>query len=157
MDKKMNLAEWLVAEKSGDFKAEDVDTQIKAGWYDWFCSNKSLPKRLKSMIPFVHKVAKALEDGGTDLTTVYVFFKNNCPMNGPLYDDFRICRMDNRDVIYCIAFVPDGVHGKAGRRVEVSAVKNWGKSTPACSYVFPDKRAALRYFTHGDLGEIVNM
>jgi hypothetical protein len=33
---------------------------------------------------------------------VYVFFKNNCPMNGPLYDDFRICDIETGDVIWTV-------------------------------------------------------
>jgi hypothetical protein len=32
----------------------------------------------------------------------YVFFKNNCPMRGPLRDDFRICDRETGDVLFTV-------------------------------------------------------
>ena len=47
-----------------------------------------------------------------DLLEHYVFFKNNCPVNGPLYDDFRICDVESGNVIYTV--IPKCGHsGKA--------------------------------------------
>ena len=37
-----------------------------------------------------------------DLDSTYVFFKNNCPMDGPLYDDFRICDIESGNVLYTV-------------------------------------------------------
>lgn len=33
----------------------------------------------------------------------YIFFKNNCPCAGRLFDDFRICDSESEDVLYTIA------------------------------------------------------
>src|SRR3989339_672703 len=35
--------------------------------------------------------------GKVDLETCYVWFKNNCPLNGPLYDDFRIADIETNN------------------------------------------------------------
>jgi hypothetical protein len=43
-----------------------------------------------------------------DIEKQYVWFKNNCPMYGTLYDDFRIADLETGDVIYTI--VPKSGH-----------------------------------------------
>ena len=48
------------------------------------------------------------------------FFKNNCPCNGSLYDDFRICDIDTGDVIYTIT-------PSSGHKVDEGAASVWGK------------------------------
>ena len=68
-------------------------------FYDWFCSDKSLALKARSLMPKVIKFANAMN---IDLRTHYVFFKNNCPMNGSLYDRFSICEIESGDVVYCV-------------------------------------------------------
>ena len=100
MEERMKLQRWIGCFICGDFDAEDVKTQIKAGWYDWFCKDTSLYNKLKKMGPIICKI----KDGGkVDLDKSYVFFKNNCPLCAPLYDQFKICDIESRDVIFCIS------------------------------------------------------
>ena len=49
MSKKITVREWIEKFNNGDFEDESFKTQVSAGWYDWFCPNQSLTKRLKKM------------------------------------------------------------------------------------------------------------
>lgn len=90
MEEKMNVRSWQKAFNMGRFESPKRKTQIDAGWYDWFCSDTSLKNKTKKM----GNIIKQIKDGGkVDLNNMYVWFKNNCPMSGPLYDDFRIANI----------------------------------------------------------------
>jgi hypothetical protein len=82
-------------------------------FYDWFCSDGSLERRAKSLQSKVKKLLKRFEDTGRTLNTrsTYVFFKNNCPMGGPLYDSFSICDRESGDVLYWVT----GKSGHSGQ------------------------------------------
>jgi hypothetical protein len=69
-------------------------------FYDWFCKKTSLERKAKSLMP---KVRKFIAKMNIDIDKTYVFFKNNCPGYGSLYDDFRICDIESGDVIYTVA------------------------------------------------------
>jgi hypothetical protein len=56
-------------------------------FYDWFCSDKSLERRALAFIP---KLKFLVKEGIIDGDKCYVWFKNNCPVVGTLYDDMRI-------------------------------------------------------------------
>jgi hypothetical protein len=71
-----------------------------AGWHDWFCKDESLFNRMKPMASIISK----LKDGKIEIDTHYIFFKNNCPMNYPLYDSFSICDIETGDVKYFVAY-----------------------------------------------------
>lgn len=80
----ISVREWIKKFNNGEFDSKNRDTQINAGWYDWFCSDSALSNRLK-------KMGSIIKDITNDyiLDNYYVWFKNNCPCIGKLYDDFR--------------------------------------------------------------------
>ncbi|MFH1694126.1 MAG: hypothetical protein ABH890_07610 [Bacillota bacterium] len=99
MDKQIKLSEWIQRFKSGEFDKPDSTTQIKAGWFDWFCRDSSLANKTIKM----GNIIKQIKVGGkVDLETSYVWFKNNCPLNGPLYDDFRIADIENNNNLFVV-------------------------------------------------------
>jgi len=99
MDKQIKLSEWIQRFKSGEFNKPDTTTQIKAGWFDWFCRDSSLANKTVKM----GNIIKQIKAGGkVDLETSYVWFKNNCPLNGPLYDDFRIADIENNNNLFVV-------------------------------------------------------
>lgn len=68
-------------------------------FYDWFTKDSSLPGKAKRLLASVRAIVKT----GTkafDPRKTYVFFKNNCPCCGGLYDDLRICDVESGDVLF---------------------------------------------------------
>jgi hypothetical protein len=68
-------------------------------FYDWFCKDSSLERKAKSLYSQTKKFVKEFN---IDTENHNVFFKNNCPMRGPLYDDFRICNIKTGDVVWTV-------------------------------------------------------
>lgn len=99
MKEEINVREWQKEFEAGSFDASDRLTQIRAGWYDWFCKDTSLRNKTYKM----GNIIKQVKDGGkVDLDNWYVWFKNNCPLNGGLYDDFRFAMKKTGDVMFTI-------------------------------------------------------
>jgi hypothetical protein len=136
----MTIREFQKRFKAGDFKRkypdkkwswmwdkekrEERDIAISAGWYDWFCSDRALlgkTKRLGSV------VCQLKDSGKINLDTMYAWFKNNCPMEGPLYDDFRIADLESGDTRYCCCY--NSPHEEEGVRWSVWGRENDFKGT----------------------------
>lgn len=99
MEKQLPLKDWIHEFNEGNFDSPDKMTQIEAGWYDWFCKDTSLKNKTKRM----GSIIKQIKPGGKfDLETSYVWFKNNCPLHGPLYDDFRIASIETNNTLILV-------------------------------------------------------
>ena len=90
---------------------------IRSLWYDWFCRNTSLINKGTALLIKLKAISKSKK---INVNTMYVFFKNNCPVDGTLYDDFRICDIETGDVIYTV--VP-----KSGAKRCNGLGEIWGK------------------------------
>ena len=99
MKDRISINEWINKFLSGEFDSQDIRVQIQAGWYDWFCKDSSLVNKTKKMGNIVRQVKRG---GKVNLDDWYVWFKNNCPLNGPLYDDFRFASLETGDVQFTI-------------------------------------------------------
>lgn len=84
MRENISVRQWQTMYRMGTFSDKNRSVQIEAGWYDWFCQDESLAGRLKQIAPAVMGITDPFI-----LDNFYVWFKNNCPLNGPLYDDAR--------------------------------------------------------------------
>lgn len=78
-------------------------------FYDWFCKDASLANK---QIALDKKVRKLVASTKLNMDTMYVWYKNNCPMKGPLYDDIRFSDLATGDVKYTIT-PKSGHNGKA--------------------------------------------
>jgi hypothetical protein len=94
-------------------------------FYDWFCKDSSLPMRAKKLQGQVIKFVNALRESGRaiDCTKTYVFFKNNCPMSGPLYDSFSICDRESGEVLFWVT----GKSGHSGHAEAFSRATGFDK------------------------------
>lgn len=109
MEKELTITETLKQWKSGEL-------DIKSLWYDWFCKETSLVNKGKALLRRLNAISGSVK---FDNDKTYVFFKNNCPCNGSLFDDFRICDIETGNVIYCV--VP-----KSGFKNNFGKAEVWG-------------------------------
>lgn len=93
---------------AGDFESSRLAVQQEAGWYDWWCRASALANKTRVL---GKKVLAIMDSKRFDKNKCYVFFKNNCPMVGKLYDQFSICDMATGNVLFCIQYLEKGSHG----------------------------------------------
>ena len=106
---KVSLTHQLSEFKKGNIIDSEGNSNRCYNFYDWFCKETSLPRKSIKLYKAVQQFVKYTN---IDTSKYYVFFKNNCPVNGPLYDDFRICDRESGDVIWNVT--PKSGHtGKA--------------------------------------------
>ena len=114
---KISIRKFIRNYENGKYNDSLFDTMVNAGWYDWFCEGEELKQRLDTLFPKVKQLATSQK---INIDTMYVFFKNNCPMKGDLYDDFRFCERRTGDVVYTI--IPASGHERDKGLAEV-----WGR------------------------------
>jgi len=100
MTKTANLADQLNAQANGLIIDSHGQNNACYNFYDWFCKDSSLRNKSWKLMKQVKTFLK--HNPQIDLLEHYVFFKNNCPMNGPLYDDFRICNIETGNVVFTV-------------------------------------------------------
>ncbi len=84
MNDHISVREWQERFKSGAYSDPERSVQCDAGWYDWFCRDEALVKRLRQLAPLILGITEP-----AILDNYYLWLKNNCPVKGPLYDDVR--------------------------------------------------------------------
>ena len=116
-DKKKTTIKEFIANWDADKYDHSVDSMIDAGWYDWFCKDRGLYNRLRSMIPMIRAAADSPLGN-----TCYVYFKNNCICNGPLYDNFGIKDIESGEQILWVT----GKSGHSGQAEIYSQEESFG-------------------------------
>ncbi len=137
LNDKLCVRDWIDQFNNGDFNAKNKKIQIEAGWYDWFCSDKALAGKTKVLGPKVKRISRSPK---INVDTMYVWFKNNCPLYGKLYDDFRFADIETGDVIYTI--IP-----KEGHTANKYASSIWGRENDFNEPLYTgDWKGVLKWF-----------
>lgn len=126
MEKAITIRRWIEKFNAGLYASSNIDIQIEAGWYDWFCRDSSLANKTQKLGKNLIAISKSKK---IDIDKQYVFFKNNCPMTGNLYDDFRICDIETGEVIYTVT-------PKSGHNSDNGLGEVWGKSNDFDGSIF---------------------
>lgn len=108
MEKEISFKVLLEKLDKGEFNCSR-SSMAQAGWYDWFCNDNELFDRLYKLVDTLRKVATSPK---IDTTKTYVFFKNNCPITGPLYDSFSICNLKDGEVLLWLGKLNRGCYGE---------------------------------------------
>ena len=96
MSEKLNFKAQFAAFKANSEVWADNGSYF---FWDWFCSEKALKIKSKLLMTKAEKVMSKL---GLDPEKHKVAFKNNCPMNGKLYDSFSIESLEeDKVVVWC--------------------------------------------------------
>lgn len=99
MENTANLSQQLAAFNEGRYVDSDGRESQCYNFYDWFCKDSSLKRKSDNLFRAVKTFVKKFN---IDTTKHYVFFKNNCPAWGPLYDSFSICDVETGDVKFWV-------------------------------------------------------
>jgi len=137
----MPIKEWVERFKGGEFDYVDREVQCDAGWYDWFCKDSSLKNKTQFL---GKKLISLIPTNLFDIEKTYVFFKNNCPLDGNLYDSFSICNIENGDVLFWIT-PSNGHYGFHHRKPIVCDNINY----PSQELRFSDWWGVKKYFHTG--------
>ena len=89
-DTPKNIHEFCERYQNHEFDNSDFQTQVNAGWYDWFCDENELAERLKPMAELLLKIQNTFI-----LTQFHVIFSNKCPIDYPLYDEIAFKYIDH--------------------------------------------------------------
>jgi hypothetical protein len=160
MSNEIEVRKWIKLFDQGEFDQKDVDTMIRAGWYDWFCTDTSLHTRMKKMVPAVRALVESAYFD--QKLPQYVFFKNNCPVRGELYDAFSICSIADGQVQWWVsakvghdtnntAQVCHRPRGFSSSVLEEYARLLWGHSPAMHRYLNGGVRTLKRFFSYHDM------
>jgi len=124
---KTTLAEQLNAFALGRIIDSEGRENDCFNFYDWFCKDSSLKAKAKALFPKVKKFVAAHPE--IDVLSTYVFFKNNCPVFGSLYDDFRIVDIESGKVLFTVTpFRVINPGKRYGHSYRETRSEIWGRS-----------------------------
>ena len=114
-----------------------------AGWYDWFCKDTQLKSRLDKMAKIIMQLKMS---DRIDIDKMGVYFKNNCPIYHPTYDDFRLYYLNGSDNEYVIDMISDAVKARYGANYAIFHKSNW--KTPI--YTCRTSAEVVKWLNHCD-------
>lgn len=116
----MSITTFVARYNNGEFASHNLKLQCQV-WYDWFCKDSSL---LAKTMKLGKRVAQIAATHKFDANKCCMYFKNNCPAVGPLYDQFSIFEIETDRLLYVVQFLNRGSHGCEKAHCELYGIDN---------------------------------
>ena len=133
MENKMTLRQFRERFNNGDFDSPDKNTQIEAGWKDWFCKEQELPERLTKTGEVINGITSDFI-----LDNYHVVFTNLSTLNGSLFDEVKFDPVgikEDDEKYKELAFSMEVGNTASGYKYAVAAPKNGYLSEMQTNYV----------------------
>lgn len=99
----MTVKEFQNEYYKGNLRSSDINTQINAGRFDWFCSNGNLSKRTRRVARVIKRITNQ------NLFGAKVVLKNACPVASNLYDIIYL-QMEEIVIGVCIYYMDNSAN-----------------------------------------------
>lgn len=101
--KEIFIKDWVNMYLAGYFEKSDESTQREAGWISWFCSGKTLHRRLKYLSNNILKLIAIInlsKNKFLNISTTKIRFKNYASTDGSFIDRIIFCDKDDIPLYY---------------------------------------------------------
>ena len=112
------VKDWIRRYNNQEFNDNSFETQVEAGWYEWFCEQEELLPKLNKMAEIITGIKNEYI-----LNHYEVKFYNRYPINYPLYDEILLKHLDAKEE-YFLSIKIDSPYSKNKYILEYWIIEN---------------------------------
>lgn len=86
------VRDWIQKFNNGEFEDDLLETQIEAGWYDWFCGQEELLPKLKKMAEIIIEIKNQYI-----LDNYEIRLYNRYPIDYSFYDEISFHPLNQKE------------------------------------------------------------
>ena len=112
------VKDWIRRYNNQEFNDNSFETQVEAGWYEWFCEQEELLSKLNKMAEIITGIKNEYI-----LNHYEVKFYNRYPINYRLYDEILLKHLDAKEE-YFLSIKIDSPYSKNKYLLEYWSIEN---------------------------------